>query len=139
MCLINRERTEHHLPKLVADRRLDRSAQRWSDTMVSDTEFSHGTAFTDRISAAGFDWSQAGEDIATGFATPQAVVHAWMASPGHCANILDPAYREVGTGIVNGAITGSSSAGATWTQDFGRLMGQRALSGDVGPAHACYR
>ena len=139
VCLVNLQRTAHHLPRLVASRRLDHSAQRWTTAMVSDQQFTHGPAFFNRISAVGFDWTDAGENIATGFATPTAVVLAWMASPGHCANILDPQFREVGTGLVDRAIHGASSAGGTWTQDFGRLMHQRTLSDDFGPAHSCYR
>ena len=138
VCLINRQRADHHLPVLTASRKLDRSAQRWTDAMVSDEQFSHGTAFSDRISAVGFDWSDAGENIATGYTTPESVVKAWMASPGHCANILDPLYREVGTGVVNRMIHGTSNINGTWTQDFGRLMSQRALSGNFRPARACY-
>ncbi len=138
VCLINRQRRARHLPILIASRKLDRSAQRWTDAMVSDEQFTHGTAFMDRISAVGFDWTNAGENIATGYMTPAAVVKAWMASPGHCANILDPLYREVGTGVVNRMIRGTSNVDGTWTQDFGRLMSQRALSQNFGPARACY-
>jgi uncharacterized protein YkwD len=141
VCLINQQRTERGLPALVADRKLDLSAQRWTNTMVIANDFSHGagTAFTARISAAGFNWENAAENIATGYSTPQAVVTGWMASPGHCANILNPVYREVGTGVDNGVIRGSSNIDGTWTQDFGRLMGQSALSDNFGPAEACYR
>jgi uncharacterized protein YkwD len=139
VCLINRRRTEHGLPKLVASRKLDRSAQRWTNNMVGSDDFSHGAAFMDRISAVGFDWENVGENIATGYPTSAAVVRGWMRSPGHCANILNPIYREVGTGVDNGPIRGSSTIAGTWTQDFGRLMGQRALSGNFGPADGCYR
>jgi uncharacterized protein YkwD len=138
-CLVNRERTERHLPRLVRSRKLDRSAQRWTDEMVGSDDFSHGNAFMNRITAVGFDWTTVGENIATGYATPRAVVAAWMASPGHCANILDPSYREVGTGLINHDIRGASNINGTWTQDFGRKMGQRALSDNDGPAQACYR
>jgi uncharacterized protein YkwD len=138
VCLINRQRADHHLPVLSASPKLDRSAQRWTNAMVSDEQFSHGTAFMDRISAVGFDWTNAGENIATGYKTPASVVSAWMASPGHCANILNPLYREVGTGVMNRMIHGTSNVNGTWTQDFGRLMSQRALSQNFGPARACY-
>lgn len=138
-CLINQQRTARGLPKLVASDKLDRSAQGWTDSMVEADEFSHGSAFMDRISATGFDWTTVGENIATGYNTPSSVVRAWMRSPGHCANILDPAYREVGTGVSARRIPRASTALGTWTQDFGRLMGQPALSGNYGPANACYR
>ncbi len=139
VCLINVQRAERHLPKLIASPRLDRSAQGWTNTMIGEGEFSHGSAFMNRISAVGFDWSNVGENIATGYETPEAVVSAWMASPGHCANILDPVYREVGTGVDNRWIHGASNVDGTWTQDFGLLMGQHPLSENFGPAHACYR
>jgi uncharacterized protein YkwD len=141
VCLINEQRTERGLPKLVASTKLDHSAQRWTETMVSDSEFSHGagSAFAARISAAGFDWENVAENIATGYSTPSDVVGAWMRSPGHCANILNPIYREVGTGVANNMIHGASNIDGTWTQDFGRLMGQAALSNNFGPAQGCYR
>ena len=99
VCLINRQRTSRGLPALTANSRLDRSAQGWTNEMVSHHEFTHGADFAERISAAGFRWSQAGENIASGFPTPASVVAGWMASTGHCENILDPAFREVGTGV----------------------------------------
>jgi uncharacterized protein YkwD len=138
LCLVNEQRTERGLPKLTPSAKLDRSAQGWTDSMVDSDEFTHGDAFTDRISATGFDWTTVGENIATGYETPSSVVQAWMRSPGHCANILDPAYREVGTGVSARRIPRASTELGTWTQDFGRLMGQPALSANDGPANACY-
>jgi uncharacterized protein YkwD len=134
LCLINRQRTTRELPALAADPKLDRSAQRWTNVMVSRHEFTHGTDFAQRISAAGFDWSQAGENIATGFSTPATVVAGWMGSTGHCQNILDPAYRYVGTGVSRGATIVSPG---TWTQDFGLLIGQRPASNNHAPAAGC--
>jgi uncharacterized protein YkwD len=136
VCLVNQQRTAHRLPKLAASGSLDLSAQKWTNDMVSNRDFSHGADFSARISAAGFDWSSVGENIAGGFATPAAVVSAWMASPGHCANILSPIYREVGTGVSNGSSVGGDAAG-TWTQDFGLQMGQHPASGNYGPAQSC--
>jgi uncharacterized protein YkwD len=138
LCLINEQRTAHGLPRLTPSAKLDRSAQGWTDSMVDSDEFTHGDAFMDRISATGFDWTTVGENIATGYETPASVVRAWMRSPGHCANILDPAYREVGTGVSARRIPRASTELGTWTQDFGRLMGQPALSANDGPANACY-
>jgi uncharacterized protein YkwD len=138
LCLINEQRTSHGLPKLVVSDKLDRSAQGWTDSMVDSDQFTHGSAFMNRISAAGFDWTTVGENIATGYETPSSVVRAWMNSPGHCANILNPGYREVGTGVSARRIPRASNLLGTWTQDYGRLMGQPALSGNDGPANSCY-
>jgi|SRR5579875_267553 len=139
LCLVNEQRTGRGLPKLVVSDKLDRAAQSWTDSMVDSDQFTHGAAFMNRISAAGFDWTTAGENIATGYETPASVVRAWMNSPGHCANILNPGYREVGTGVSARRIPRASTELGTWTQDFGRLMGQPALSANDGPANACYR
>jgi uncharacterized protein YkwD len=134
VCLINQQRTSRGLPALAADSKLDRSAQGWTNELVSHHEFTHGADFAERISAAGFRWSQAGENIATGFPTPASVVAGWMRSAGHCENILDPAFRYVGTGVSARATVVSPG---TWTQDFGLLMGQRPASGDRAPAAGC--
>ncbi|MGI8712378.1 MAG: CAP domain-containing protein [Solirubrobacteraceae bacterium] len=137
VCLINQQRRDRHLPALAANGRLDHSAQGWTNEMVSHRNFSHGASFSARISAVGFDWSNVGENIAGGFQTPAAVVNGWMASTGHCQNILSPAYREVGTGVSAGSSVAGSNAPGTWTQDFGLLMGQHPASSDYGPASGC--
>jgi uncharacterized protein YkwD len=134
VCLINLQRTSRGLPALKADSRLDRSAQGWTNEMVSHHEFTHGADFAERISSAGFRWSQAGENIASGFPTPASVVAGWMGSAGHCQNILSPTFREVGTGASPGATVVSPG---TWTQDFGLLMGQRPASDNGSPAAGC--
>jgi uncharacterized protein YkwD len=136
VCLVNAQRRERGLPGLHASGRLDRSAQRWTDFMVGHDEFTHGPNFAARITAAGFAWSTAGENIATGFPTPASVVSGWMASDGHCRNILTPLYRSVGTGVSASGIPGFGSSG-TWTEDFGLHRGARAPSHDWAPADGC--
>jgi threonine dehydrogenase-like Zn-dependent dehydrogenase len=82
------------------------------------------------MSAAGFHWSFAGENIATGFSTPAQVVRGWMASTGHCQNILNPSFADVGTGVTPHPVSGFASGPSTWTQDFGLWMGHGAPSHD---------
>ena len=137
VCLINQQRTSRHLPPLHASPLLDRSAQNWTNAMVSSDVFSHGTNFSARITAAGYVWRSAGENIATGYETPNDVVQAWMASPEHCQNILDPIYTNVGTGVNRGRVSGFARRPGTWTQDFGLAMGRRAPSHNWGPSNAC--
>jgi uncharacterized protein YkwD len=117
VCLINKQRTSRGLPRLRASPLLNDSAQNWAGSMVRSRDFTHGSDFSARISAVGFAWSSAGENIASGYATPRQVVGAWMASPEHRANILNRAYSRVGTGIV-GRVVNGSTRGATWVQDF---------------------
>jgi uncharacterized protein YkwD len=137
VCLVNRQRTAHRLPPLYASPLLNRSAQDWTSAMVSTDQFTHGANFAGRISAAGYIWRSAGENIATGYATPRAVVRAWMSSPGHCQNILNPNYRNVGTGISPHSVKGWATGLGTWTQDFALGMHQPAPSGDFGPMDHC--
>jgi uncharacterized protein YkwD len=135
VCLINQQRATHHLPALHVAQDLNRSAQGWTNHMVDSGQFTHGVNFAGRMSAAGYTWSSAGENIATGFQTPWEVVKAWMASPDHCTNILDPTYSDVGTGLSNKHL--ADYGPSTWTQDFGLWMGHHAPSGNHGPQQGC--
>jgi uncharacterized protein YkwD len=137
VCLINQDRAQHHLPALQASADLNRSAQGWTNVMVSSDQFTHGANFAARISAAGYVWRSAGENIATGYATPRAVVRAWMASTGHCQNILNPSYRNVGTGVSTRPVKGWASGAGTWTQDFGLAMNSPPPSGNAAPMNSC--
>lgn len=135
-CLVNQQRTGRGLPRLKVNGRLNRSAQNWTNVMVYDGEFTHGANFSARITAAGYDWSTAGENIATGFATPASVVSGWMGDVGHCRNILTPTFAAVGTGVSRLGVRGYTNRG-TWTQDFGLWMGSRPPSSNWGPADGC--
>ncbi len=137
VCLINKQRTSRGLPALRASTLLNRSAQGWTNAMVAGDFFSHGTDFAARIRAVGLNWSAAGENIASGFPTPNAVVNAWMASTGHCRNILSPSYADVGTGVSPHPVAGYASGPSTWTQDFALPMGAAAPSRNRGPADGC--
>jgi uncharacterized protein YkwD len=139
ICLLNRERTKRGLPTLAASRQLNGSAQAWTNTMVRTGRFTHGPgdAFARRISAAGYDWQTAGENIATGFPTPRSVVAGWIASTDHCRNILNPDFRNVGTGERGSPVGRFASGPATWTQDFGLRIGQPARSRNRRPMDGC--
>ncbi len=72
--------------------------------------------FADRMRYAGFMGDQPwGENIAAGQTTPADVVRAWMESPGHCRNIMNPSYQTIGVGY---ALVEGSPLGHYWTQDF---------------------
>jgi uncharacterized protein YkwD len=137
LCLVNRQRTSRGLPALHEDRRLDHSAQGWTAHMVAVGQFTHGHNFASRITAAGFDWSSAGENIATGFPTPATVMKAWMASPDHCRNLLDPSFSAIGFGVVARPVRGAASGPATWTQDFALPAGKGAPSHNRRPQTGC--
>ena len=87
--------------------------------MVRHRDFSHGAAFSERISAVGFDWSNAGENIATGFLDPdtRSSPRGWPA-PATAGTSSAPIFREVGTGLADqhGSPLGASNVDGTWTQ-----------------------
>lgn len=132
LCLVNRERTSRGLRSLRSNARLRRAAVRHSAHMARAKFFDHttpsGTSMSSRILHSGYargahGWA-IGENIAWGTggrATPRQIVIAWMASPGHRANILDHRYREIGVGVALGAPVraAASAGGATFTTDFG--------------------
>jgi uncharacterized protein YkwD len=136
LCLIDRERAAAGESPLRPDARLQRAAQGHSEEMAAQDYFAHvapdGSTPTDRMRAAGYIPNshvgyEVGENIAWGtlwLATPQAIVNAWMASPGHRANILDAGYRDTGIGVSPHPpeSLAEGQAGAIYTQDFGTIV-----------------
>lgn len=112
--LVNEIRAENGLKALTYDWELSRVARYKSQDMKDNKYFSHtspvyGTPFQ-MIKNFGISYRSAGENIAKGYSTPQAVVNGWMNSSGHRANILNANYTHIGVGYVAG--------GNYWTQMF---------------------
>lgn len=115
--LVNIERANHGLKPLAHNWELSRVARFKSSDMRDRGYFSHqsptyGSPF-DMIRSFGVSFTAAGENIAAGQRTAQAVVQAWMNSQGHRANILNASYSEIGVGYSSGG-----SMGHYWTQMF---------------------
>ena len=112
--LVNEIRVQNGLSALTYNWELSRVARYKSQDMVDNRYFSHtsptyGTPFQ-LIRSFGLSYRSAGENIAYGQRTPQAVVNAWMNSSGHRANILSSSYTQIGVGYV--------ANGHYWTQMF---------------------
>lgn len=112
--LVNEIRRENGLNPLTANWELSRVARYKSQDMADNRYFSHtsptyGSPFQ-MIKAFGLSYRTAGENIAMGYSTPQAVVDGWMNSSGHRANILNASYTQIGVGYV--------VQGHYWTQMF---------------------
>jgi uncharacterized protein YkwD len=133
LCLINKQRAASGLASVHTKPALRTAATEFSREMVTENFFGHvspaGSAPVDRLRAAGYIRKGHGFSIAENIAaaggsgaTPDAIVAMWMASPGHRANILSPAYRDTGIGVVAAMpATVGSGPGATYTQDFGSV------------------
>ena len=112
--LVNAERARYGLSALTIDVKVQQAAQvRAQETVQS---FSHtrpsGASFSSALTEAGVSYTRAGENIAYGQATPQAVVSAWMDSEGHRANILSRNFTRIGVGYT------LSGGAAYWAQLF---------------------
>jgi uncharacterized protein YkwD len=102
---------------------LERVAQKHSADMNAANELGHvspvgsiynppGSVLRDRINRENYRWSVIGENVAWNYPDVATLVGAWLESPHHCQNILNPEFTEVGFG----------KAGTYWTQNFGRPM-----------------
>ena len=102
--LVNEIRRQNGLGELTASAELSHVARLKSQDMHDKGYFDHtsptyGSAF-DMLRSFGISYRTAGENIAYGYSTPQAVVDAWMNSSGHRANILNASYTQIGVGRV---------------------------------------
>lgn len=108
---------------LTMDSTLRCAARVHSLDMVTRGFFGHdnpdGEDPFDRMQQAGYRFSTAGENIAAGQDTPEAVVEGWMESSGHCSNIMNPDFTEIGVGYVQ---TDAAEYPHYWTQVFGRPL-----------------
>jgi uncharacterized protein YkwD len=136
LCLVNEERARFGEPALLPSNPLASAAAEHSRDMDARDYFEHvspgGQTLLMRVRSSGFVPNghvgyTLGENIAWGtlwLASPRSIVKAWMASPGHRANILDRSFRYTGIGI-DTALAHSMSggqAGGMYTQDFGTIF-----------------
>ncbi|HMN82282.1 MAG TPA: CAP domain-containing protein [Burkholderiaceae bacterium] len=86
--------------------RVETAARRHADNLRQYDTFSHvgtdGSTVGKRVSESGYSWRKVGENLAVGFLEPARVVEAWLASPSHCRNVVDPAFREFGAAMEPG-------------------------------------
>ncbi|WP_093687106.1 CAP domain-containing protein [Sporolituus thermophilus] len=106
VALLNADRAKYGLPALKVNPQLTDLARRYAQDMINRGYFSHynpeGQSPFDRMRAAGISYRTAGENIAINRNVASAE-QAFMNSPGHRANILNPNYTEVGIGVRHAA------------------------------------
>ena len=94
-----------------------RTAATWRRTTTSITSTAAAARSRSAPAGEGYPWRVIGENIAAGLGSPQQVVAGWLASPGHCANILSPDFAEMSAAY---AINDEAAMEIYWTQVFGR-------------------
>lgn len=115
-------------PPVTMEKRLRCAARLHSNYMASvGDDFNHetreGVDPFERIEAMDYVYANAGENIAVGQQSPEAVVQGWVDSPGHCRNLMDPIFTEIGVGYAFGiwetqGFYGGVEMAPYWTQKF---------------------
>ena len=128
--LVNQARATPHLCGASAFKAA--APLRWNNTLAESSRlhaedmahynyFSHsghdGSDPAERVERAGYRYRATGENIAAGQTKAEDAVAGWIKSPEHCANLMNPAFTEMGVAY---AVDRSSEMGMYWTQTFGR-------------------
>lgn len=104
------------VPALKWNKQLEAAALRHANDMSSKNFFSHtgsdGSTMSQRITAAGYKWSYASENIAWGYTSLTSVINGWVMSAGHCQNMMSANITELG----------AAKIGTYWVQNFGRPL-----------------
>jgi len=122
---MNRARAEAGLGPLHEDVRLDGAAEDRMKDMEEQAYWAHvapdgRTPFV-WLKPHGYNFSNAGENLAAGFETAEVLLESWMESPGHRDNILSPLYQDCGIAIIDGSTKGRAT-GKSIVVLFGRPM-----------------
>lgn len=106
-------------PPLGVSQALSEAAAAHARDMARKGFFEHrgsnGSQPKDRVQRAGYQPRLTGENIAYGPESAEEVVAGWLTSPGHCSNIMDSRFRDLGVGLASGRKRGQ----IYWVQDFG--------------------
>ena len=83
------------------------AAQTQVDYLQQNNLFTHtganGSNVGDRLTATGYAWSVAGENLAAGYLDIASVMQGWLASAGHCANLMYADFTEIGVVVIPGS------------------------------------
>ena len=101
---------------LVWNGQAEQAARTQAEYLQQNNLFSHtgarGSSVGDRLTATGYVWSTVGENIAAGFTDIADVVQGWVDSPGHCVNIMNGNFVDVGVVLIPG--TSSNTYRTYW-------------------------
>jgi hypothetical protein len=109
--LVNQTRAKEGVETLLENEKLDQAAQSKAEDMIKNNYFSHnspgGVTPWVWFEKAGYDYQYAGENLAMGFSTVENQHKAWLESPTHRKNIVNPKYSEIGVAVAKGEIDNS--------------------------------
>lgn len=133
---VNQQRALHGLAPLSMNSQLSAAASGKAANMFANNYWAHfgpdGTTPWQFIRGSGYDYVDAGENLAKGFTNSSDVVNAWMNSETHRANILSPKYTEIGFAVVPGMLEGEDTV--LVVQMFGSREAVEIAQAEVAPA-----
>ena len=107
-------------PPLATSTQLSQVALAYARDMADWGYMDHtgrdGSSPKERIARGGYRWRKVGENLASGVMTADEVVAGWLGSPEHCANLMDPLYRQMGVAF---AVNPQDQRGVYWAMEFG--------------------
>lgn len=111
--LTNRERQKAGLTQVTENDALDKAAAAKAQNMIAENYWAHfapsGKTPWDFMLGSGYKFSFAGENLAKNFYKSNDVVVAWMNSPTHRDNLLNPKYKDIGIAVVDGVLNGQKT------------------------------
>jgi hypothetical protein len=106
----NQERLTAGISTLKTNPALDQAAQAKAKDMFDHNYWAHvsptGVQPWSFIKSSGYTYLHAGENLARDFSDASSIVSAWMASPSHKKNLLDPRFQDIGVAVLDGQING---------------------------------
>ena len=126
----NQQRIQTGLEALRYSDTLSKSAQAKAEHMFANNYWAHnapdGTTPWDFFKQVDYQYQIAGENLAKDFYDTSSMMSAWMKSPTHRDNIVNPKYKEIGIGVVNGTLSGIKTT--LVVQHFGTPLNDNLLS-----------
>ena len=123
--LTNQERSKKGLPSVSENEALNKAAALKAQNMIDENYWAHfapsGKTPWDFILGSGYKFTYAGENLAKNFQESDDVVSAWMTSPTHRDNLLNPKYQDIGIAVVDGVLNGQRTT--LIVQMFGTVQG----------------
>lgn len=134
--LTNIEREANGLGTVSLDPKLSEAAAQKAADMVARDYWAHvspiGTQPWSFVTGAGYSYRYAGENLARDFSDATSVVKAWMASPSHRENLLNPRYQDIGIAVIDGKLGGHETT--LVVQIFGSKLSATGVVGSAATA-----
>lgn len=112
-------------PPVTWNERTERAALAHAEYLQQNNRFAHlgenGSTVGERLTTTGYDWSTVGENLAAGYVELGPMVRDWLASPSHCAVLMNPAFVHMGMVMVPG--TSSNTYRSYWGLVLARPRG----------------